>query len=47
VSKVRWLAFFFAEVVGHAAVAAFVTVDVITFTSELPAPALQRGEFHA
>jgi hypothetical protein len=29
------------------AVAAFAAIDAITVTSELPAPALQRGQPHA
>jgi hypothetical protein len=38
------LAFFFAETVGHLAVAAFAAVDAIIVTSELAPPALQGGE---
>jgi hypothetical protein len=41
------LAFFFAEAMGHVAVAALAAIDTITVTSELPAPALQRGQPHA
>jgi hypothetical protein len=41
------LAFLFVEAVSNVAVAALAAVDAITVTSELPAPALQRGEAHA
>ena len=41
------LAFFLAEAVSDMAVAAFAAIDAITVTSELAAPALQRGEPHA
>jgi hypothetical protein len=41
------LAFFLAEVVRPMAVAAFAAIDAITVTSELGAPALQRGQPHA
>jgi hypothetical protein len=41
------LAFFLAEAVSHMAVAAFAAIDAITVTSELAAPALQRGQPHA
>jgi hypothetical protein len=32
---------------GHVAMAAFTAIDAITVTSELAAPALQRGQPHA
>ena len=38
------LAFLFTEAMSHVAVAALATIDAITVTSELPAPALQRGQ---
>jgi len=41
------LAIFFAEAEGHVPVAGFAAVDAITAMSELPEPALQRGEAHA
>jgi hypothetical protein len=41
------LAFFLAEAVSDVAMAAFAAIDAITVTSELPAPALQRGQPHA
>ena len=41
------LAFFLAEALSHIAVAAFAAIDAITVTSELPAPALERGEPNA
>jgi hypothetical protein len=40
---VQPLSFCIAETVGHRAVAFFAAVVAITVTSELPAPALQRG----
>ena len=40
------LAFLLAEAVSHVAAAALATVDAITVTSKLTAPALQRGEPH-
>jgi hypothetical protein len=40
------LAFLLAEAVSHVEVAALATVDAITVTSKLTAPALQRGEPH-
>ena len=41
------LAFLLAEAVRHMAVAALAAIDAITVTSELAAPALQRGQPHA
>jgi hypothetical protein len=41
------LAFLLTEAVSHVAVAALAAIDAITVTSELAAPALQRGEPHA
>jgi hypothetical protein len=41
------LAFFLTEAMSHVAVAALATIDTITVTSELPAPALQRRQTHA
>jgi len=41
------LAFLFAQAVRHMAVAALATVDAITVTNKLTAPALQRGEPNA
>jgi hypothetical protein len=40
------LAFLLAEAVSHVEVAALATVDAITVTSKLTAPALQHGEPH-
>jgi hypothetical protein len=40
------LAFFLTEAVSHVSAAALATVDAITVTSKLTAPALQRGEPH-
>ena len=40
------LAFLLAEAVSHVPAAALATVDAITVTSKLTAPALQRGEPH-
>jgi hypothetical protein len=41
------LAFLLAKAVSHVSVAALSTVDAITVTSKLTAPALQRGEPYA
>jgi hypothetical protein len=40
------LAFLLTEAVSHVPAAALATVDAITVTSKLTAPALQRGEPH-
>ncbi len=41
------LAFLLAEAMGDVPGNAFAAIDAITFTNELAAPVLQRGEVHA